>query len=338
MTAIRSGDLRRFTASGCKSTRLILVHGPDEGSARVRLREMLATLLGKDADALGRVELDAETLNKDPARLLDEANAIGLFADARVIVISSASRLRKDVWLPLLEVPPQDATAIFMADDLARSSPLRAAFEKSAHCAALACYAPSAQDIQQMIDTRVRHAGLSITPTARTYLADLLGADLALSEGEIDKLVLYCQDRLAIDVADIDAMITDSSSLAGSEPIDRAFEGKLEEIEHIALRSFREGINPSGLLALALNHAILLRKLVFSRNDGALDSVMRSENIFYKRVDRVRAQATRWDLPMLAKAIDTLAAAQLQTRKAAGLDETITIRAFWAIALASRRR
>ena len=238
----------------------------------------------------------------------------------------------------MLEVPPLDSTVIFQADDLAKTSPLRGALEQSGHAAAIACYPPSRQDLQELIDSQARAAGLSITPVARAYLADLLGSDFALSEMEIDKLILYCRGQIAIDVADIDAMIMDSSDQAGSEPIDRAFEGKLEEIEAVALRSFREGINASGLVALALNHAILLKRLALSKQNGSLDTAMRNERIFFRRQDRIRNQTSRWDLPMLAKAIDTLATAQEQTRRTPALEETVAVRALWSIALASRRR
>lgn len=338
MASLRPGDIKRFVASGCKSVPMVLVYGPDEGSVRTRVREMVATLLGPEADPLSRVDLDAEALNKDPGRLFDEANAIGMFGGRRVIIVAGSGRVQKAIWQALLDEPPRDATVLFQADDLAKTSPLRQAFEKSPNVTAIPCYPPSQQDLVALIDERTREAGLSITPTARVYLAELLGSDLALSENEIDKLILYCRDRLAIDIADIDAMIADSSAQAGSEPIDRAFEGKLEEIEGIALRSFREGINPAGLQVLAMNHAILLKKLVLSRINGNLDSAIRSEGLFFRRIDRVRAQAMRWDLAMLGKAIETLALAQDQSRRIAPLEETITIRALWSIALASRRR
>ncbi|MBO3704751.1 MAG: hypothetical protein J5W83_19860, partial [Candidatus Accumulibacter sp.] len=110
---------------------------------------------------------------------------------------------------------------------------------------------------------------------------------------------------------DIDALITDSSSLAGTDPIDLAFEGKLEEIEHVALRSFREGINPSGLILLAINHAMILKRLVNVAHNS-LDAALRAEGVFFRRIDRVRVQAGRWDAPMLKRAIETLAGAQLQ--------------------------
>lgn len=338
MATLRPGDIQHFVTSGCKSTPLILVHGPDEGAVRSRVRAMVATLLGPDADSMSHLDFEADTLNADPARLLDEANAISMFGGKRVIVVNQAGKLQKGVWQPLLEVPPIDSTIVFQADDLSKSSPIRVAHEQSASAAAMACYPPSRQDLQELIDARAKAAGLSITPVARAYLADLLGVDFALSEMEIEKLVLYCQGRIAIDVADIDAMITDSSDQAGSEPIDRAFDGKLEEIEAVALRSFREGINASGLLALALNHAMLLRRLAISKASGSLDTAIRNERIFFRRQDRVRNQAARWDIPMITKAIDTLAAAQEQTRKTPALEETVTVRALWSIALASRRR
>lgn len=339
MASIRPGDIQRFVAVGCKSASLILIHGSDEGAVRSRVRAMIATLLGPEANSMNLLDFDAEALNADPARLLDEANAIGMFGGKRVIVINRASRLTKGVWQPLLDVPPIDSTIIFQADDLTKSSALRVALEQaSSGFAAIACYTPSRQDLQELIDTRAKAAGLSITPVARAYLADLLGVDFALSEMEIEKLILYCQGQIAIDVPDIDAMIIDSSDQAGSEPIDRAFDGKLEEIEAVALRSFREGINASGLLVLALNHAMLLRRLAISKASGSLDAALRGERIFFRRQDRVRNQAAAWDIPMLIKAIDLLATAQEQTRLTPALEETITVRALWSIALASRRR
>lgn len=337
MSLIRAGDIRKFVASGCRETPLILIFGPDEGAVRIRARDICNVLLGPKADDLARVDFDAESINADPVRLLDEANAIGLFGDKRVIVVANAGRLRREAWLPLLEVPPLAATVLFLAEDLSKSSPLRTAFEKDAKAAAVACYAPSHQDILELIDVRIRAANLSITPTARSYLAELLGSDLALSENEIDKLTLYCQDRLVVDVADIDAMIVDSSGLAGTDPIDLAFEGKIEELEHVALRSFREGINPSGLILLALNHAMLLKKLVYSAQQS-LDSTLRSEGIFFRRLDRVRMQIARWDGKSLDRAIEILAGAQFQSRKTPALEEIIVVRALWSLALASRRR
>lgn len=338
MTVIRPADISRFLEAGCREVPLILLYGPDEGGVRMRSRKVLQTLLGDAPEAMNRIDLDAETLASDPGRLLDEANAIGMFGGRRAIVVSQAGRLSKTAWQGLVDVPPLDSTVIFLADDLAKTAPLRVAMEQGAHAAAIACYAPGRADIQTLIDSATRAAGLSITPVARAYLAESLGSDYALAAEEIEKLVLYCRGALAIDVADIDAMITDTSELSASEPIDRAFEGKLDEIEAVALRSFREGINPSGTLVMALNHAFLLRKLVLARAHGALDDALRKERVFFRRQDRVRQQVSIWEVSGLSRCIETLSTAQDQSRRTAAMEETITIRALWSIALAARRR
>ncbi len=338
MTIIAASEATRFLAEGFRKFPLILVFGPDEGAVRSRSRAMAEKLLGPDADPLSRVVFEAEALASDPARLLDEANAISMFGGKRVILITNAGRLAKAAWQPLLEVPPLDSTVLFQGDDLTKKAPIRTSFETSPIAATLACYSASRTQLQGMIDARSAAAGLSITPAARAYLADLIGADHALAEGELDKLVLYCHGKLAIDVADIDAMIVDSSDQGGYEAIDRAFEGKLEEIEAVALRSFREGINPAGLLVLALNHAMVLRRLAEALRQSSLDQALRAERIHFKREDRIRRQLANWDAALLARAIQVLAGAQEQSRRSAALDETIALRALWSVALAAKRR
>lgn len=338
MALIKAGEASRFLAEGFRRFPLILVFGPDEGAVRTRGRAMAEKLLGPDADPMSRVDLDAESLASDPARLLDEANAMAMFGGKRVIVVSGAGKLNKSAWQPLLDVLPLDSTVLFLADDLTKKAAIRSAFEENPQAAALACYAPSRMDLQALIDERVSQAGLSITPAARAYLSDLLGIDHALAEGEIEKLLLFCHGNLAVDVADIDAMVADTSAQSGFEPIDRAFEGKLEEIEAVALRSFREGINPSGLLVLALGHAMMLRRLSEAQRSGGLDSALRAERIYFKREDRIRRQASSWDPPLLARAIGVLASAQEQARRTPALDETVALRALWSVALAARKR
>lgn len=338
MVALRSSDVAGFIAKAGRGTPLVLIYGPDEGLVRSRARALADAVLGPDGDAMARVEFEAETLQQDAARLTDEANAIAMFGGRRAITVRNAGKLGKSAWQPLFDVPPLDSIVIFQADELAKSAPLRLAAEQSPHAAAIACYPLSTADIQAEIDRRVAGAGRSLGPPARAYLTELLGADHALSVSELDKLLLYTEGRLAIEIADIEAIVTDASAQAGSEPVDRAFEGKLEEIETAALRSFREGIDPAGLIALALNHALLLRRLASARLEGAFDAAIRAERLFFRREDRIRAQAARWDIAMLARAIEALAAAQDQARRLPVIDETIAVRALWAIALGSRRR
>lgn len=338
MATVRPGDVQQFIEGGGRAAPIVLVFGPDEGLVRTRIRSLAQAVLGVEHDQMLLVEFDADELNSDPSRLLDEANAISMFGGKRAIIIRHAGKLSKATWQPVLEVPPLDSIILLQAEDLAKTSPLRVAVEASHSFYAITCYPPSASDLQGIIEEKCRRAGLSITPVARAALIELLGADFALSESEIDKLILYCHGQISVDTGDIDACIVDSSEAGNTSAIDCAFEGRIEDIDGEATKSFRDGINPSGLLALALNHAILLKRLAEAYRAGGLDAAMRAERIFFRRQDRVKAQAQRWALPMLTRVIDTLASAQETSRRHAVIEEAIIVRTLWSVAMASRRR
>lgn len=338
MAVIRSAEIDRFIARAGDGPRIVLLFGPDEGAVRLKGRDFAKAFLGAGADPMSRIEFEAEVLNSDPARLADEAYAVSMFGDKRAILVRQAGKLSKSIWQALFDNPAPEAAVILMADELTKSSPLRVAAESNAQVAAIACYLPSIGDIGLAIDARCKAAKLSINPAARAALSELLGADQALSESEIDKLILYCQGKSGIDIEDIEQIVADSSAGTGAEPLDLAFEGQLPAIETVAARSFRDGLSPAGLISLGLNHVQMLRRLVNARLDGNFDLAVKQERLHFKREARIRRQAENWSIPALARALDTLSQAQIQGRMAASLEETIAIRALWAVSLAARRR
>lgn len=315
-----------------------MLFGPDEGAVRLRGRDFANAFLGADADPMSRVEFEAEALNSDPARLADEANAVSMFGDKRAILIRQAAKLSKSIWQTLFDNPAPEAAVILMADELTKGAPLRVAAESNPQIAVIACYLPSIAEIETAIGARCKAAGLTISPAARTALSELLGANQALSESEIEKLILFCQGKTGIDIDDIEQVVADSSAGTGSEPLDLAFEGQLQAIETVASRSFREGISPAGLISMGLSHVQMLRRLVNARLDGNFDLAVKQERLHFKREARIRRQAENWSVAALARALDTLSQAQSQGRTTASLEETIAIRALWAVSLAARRR
>lgn len=338
MAVIRSAEIDRFIAKAGHGQRIILLFGPDEGAVRLRGRDFANVFLGADADPMSRIEFEAESLNGDPARLADEAYAVSMFGDRRAILVRQAGKLSKSIWQALFDNPAPESAIILMADELAKTSPIRAAAESNPQVAAIACYLPSVGEISSTIEERCNAAGLPISPAAKTAFSELLGADQALSEAEIDKLILYCQGRPRIDLEDIEAVVSDSSAGTGSEPLDLAFEGQLSAIEMAAMRSFRDGLAPAGLISMGLNHVHMLRRLVGARQDGQFDWAVKQERLHFKREARIRRQAENWSITGLVRALDTLSQAQNQGRITASLEEIVAIRALWAVSLAARRR
>lgn len=336
MVAIRASDLGRFAARDGHTKRLVLIYGPDEGGVRMRADQIVESYKKLANGSLEKLAFDAETLNADPGKLMDEAQAFSMFSSSRIIVVTNSGKLAKSIWQNALATVDLQTPVILLADELAKTSPLRQAFEESAHAGALACYPPSRAEIQSVIEARVSAVGLTITAAAASALTDLVGTDMALTERELDKLLLYCHGQVAVEVDDVAVMLIDTSELGPSEAIDRAFEGKLEQVESATLRCFAEGLAPSGLIALALGHAGMLRRLAMAGSN--LEAAFRAERIFFKRQDRIRSQIKLWTLDHLSRAIETLAQAQAQMRKTPAIEDTITVRALWSIALASRRR
>lgn len=338
MAIIRPAEIDRFIARAGHGPKIILLFGPDEGAVRLKGRDFATAFLGSDTDPMSRVEFEAEALNNDPARLADEAHAVSMFGDKRAILIRQAGRLSKPIWQALFDNPAPEAAVILMADELAKSSPLRVAAESNVQVAAIACYLPSVAEIDTAIATRCSAAGMTVSPEARAALAELLGADQALSESEVDKLILYCQGKSRIDIEDIEQVVADSSAGAGSEPLDLAFEGQLPAIETAAARCFRDGLSPAGLISMSLGHVLVLRRLVQARQEGNFDLAVKQERLHFKREARVRRQAQNWSIAALARALDTLSQAQNHGRMTASLEDTIAVRALWAVSLAARRR
>lgn len=337
MAVIRPGDVDRLIACGGGDYRIMLIHGPDEGLARLRARGLADAVLGAEADPLGRIDLDAETLNADPARLADETQAISMFGDRRVILVRQAGKLGKGIWQALLQGGAPASPVILHADELTKSHALRIACESNPAVAVIACYPLDLRDLEHAAQARLRLAGLSIDAEASAYLADLLGADQSLSLQEVDKLALFCHGQGRVEIADIDAILADASASSASEPVDTAFEGDLPGIEPAMRRCLRDGVSASGILTLALAHVQTIHRLVRARSDNVLEQAIKQERLFYKREARVRRQAQSWSMQGLGRALETLSVAQAQARASATLEETIVTRALWAVALAARR-
>lgn len=336
MVAIRPSEFGRFTTRDCLSKRLILIFGPDEGGVRMRADQIMAAFAAQARGSIERTDLDADTINADPGKLMDEALSFSMFSSSRLILVENAGKLSKAVWTHALATPDLQAPILFLADELSKSSPIRTAFEASSNAAALACYPPSRAEVQAFVEDRIKSAGLSMTAAAAAAFTDLVGSDFALTERELDKLLLYCHGKVAVEVDDVATMLVDTSEIGPSEAIDRAFEGKLEEVETAAHRCFAEGMAASGLIALAMAHAGLLRRLALAGSN--LDAAVKAERLFFKRQDRIRQQVRSWPIDHLARAVETLAQAQAQMRRIPALEDTIAVRALWSIALASRRR
>jgi DNA polymerase III subunit delta len=336
MVAIPAREAESLVRSGFAKFPVILFYGPDEGLVSERAEAVARATVGGDASNILR--MDGDEASSNPERLAEEAHAISMFGGARAIRIRAGGKGLVEALKPLLSTPPMDARVIVEAGDLKGNAPLRALIEKAANAAAAPCYAEEGRDISRLIDEMLQPAGLAIAPDARAALTASLGLDRRRSRMEIEKLMLYCAGAQRIELADVEAVVTDAAVVSTDALIDAVFAGRTDAIETEARRLFQDGMEPGVLLGFALRHAFQLQQGLREMEGGASPAeAAKKLRIHFRRERGFAEQLGRWREARLVRAVQIIGDATLAVRRTAALGEATAIRAFWSLALAVQR-
>src|SRR5262249_4432141 len=153
----------------------------------------------------------------------------------------------------------------------------RALFEKSPTAAAVACYADESHDLERLIRETLASHKLAITSDARELLLERLGADRALSRGEVEKLALYAAGKTEIDVADVDAIVGDASELAIDRILNAAGSGDATRAAAELARALASGESAQMIILAALRHLQRLHRIRVDLDAGrSLDDALRA--------------------------------------------------------------
>src|SRR5690606_37532764 len=135
---------------------VVLVYGPDLGLVRGRVDALLRGAGGDASDPFSAVTIEGDVLASDPARLADEARAIGLFGGKRLVHVRAGGRSFADALAALLADPPQEALVVIEAGDLKKGAPLRKLVEASPAAAALPSYQDDERSVTRLVETTLR--------------------------------------------------------------------------------------------------------------------------------------------------------------------------------------
>ncbi len=336
MVAIKNHEADRFIASRAPHIFLYLVHGTDAGLISERARLLLKNWAAEDMQL---IRMSGDDIASDPLLLLDEANSIGLFGGKRAIFISAGSRPFVSALESLVAAPPSDCLVVIEAGSLKKDHALRKLTERLREAAAIECYPDSARDLERLIDTEVRSAGLTIAPGARDALIQMLGGDRLTTRSELDKLILYAHGQGKITREDVDLMVADASSLALDDAVNGAFAGSFTAVEETAQRYFATGGDGSVLLGAAIRHALILHRMCLEAERGAnAENLPMKYGRFGPGAKLMITQVKRWTSGRVERAIATLADGVQKTRRSPALSDAAAVRALWAVALAAGAR
>jgi DNA polymerase-3 subunit delta len=105
------------------------------------------------------------------------------------------------------------------------------------------------RDLKAWIQQRVKEEGGDINPQAVNVLAELIGGDLWAMNGEIQKLLLYSQER-PISEGDVRQLVSHVQEANIFTLVDAVAEGRTELAQRILHRLYDEGVAPTYIMVM----------------------------------------------------------------------------------------
>jgi DNA polymerase III subunit delta len=325
MAAFKTTELASVLKSGAAKIDAWLVHGTDPGQVAELCRTIAARLVEASNPPGEVLRLTDQDLSATPGRLASEARSFAMFGGRTVIAVKQGPQLTPALFEELL-AEPLAAFIVIEAGNLKRDAKLRTLFEKARNAAAIACYGADARSLAQLIREEVAAAGLSIAPDAAARLAQLLGADWAVSRGEVAKLALYAAGEPEITLAHVEAVVGDASAHALEAVTEATLGGNAA-----AALAHLEGLVASGtpaqvFLTLFGGHLRTLHALLSAIDRGesfdAAAGKLRPPPHFRQK-DALKAQTARWRLGEVAAAIEFAQETLRQTRLKPALEDAL---------------
>lgn len=291
----------------------VLIYGPDRGLVSARADALTGTVADDPADPFSVTVLDADSVAGDPARLADEANALGLGGGRRVVRVRAAGDALSSALEDLLAGDGCASLVVVEAGDLGKRSSLRRLFEASAVAGALPCYVDAGGSLAAVIKEALAAHELTASRDAMVYLTGNLGADHLQTLAELEKLALYMGGPGTVELADAMAAVVDSSALSLDDVIFAAAGGDRAGLDRTLTRAYAGGTHPVGVLRACSRH---LQRLHLAAGMIAKGSTPKRAMaslrppVFFKLTDAFAKQLRLWSPARLADAMVLISEAE----------------------------
>lgn len=281
--------------------RFYLLLGPDEAQSRALASRLLAAIGAQ------KFVLPSADLKSNPALLSDEAAALSLFGEKRLVWIEPAGNEIVEAVEALLGAQNIESPAVAIAGTLPKASPLLKLAESSPRALAYTAYVPEGEDAARVVIDLGRRVGLKISSPIASRLAENCSNDQAIVAMELEKLALFVgaspHSPKELEHEALDAIGAESSEGDFLRLADLALLGEIGEVAQLVSR-----LSPAGSEAIPAVRS-LQRRLLFLAPARArvergerLDGVMASfgKALFWKDKAKVEAMLKRWSAQEIA--------------------------------------
>ncbi len=339
MVAVKAHQANQFLKSPDPSLHAFLFFGTDTGLVGERAAMLARKCADSDNPPSEILRFDDADLEEDNSRLAVELQTMPMFGGRKIIRATTGRRINALLLKPLITEGQIAGILIVEAGNLKPDDSLRALFEKLPTTAAIGCYPDDAQDLSGVVNEILSAARMTISPVAQQLLVAKLGADRALSRGEIEKLVLYSQGKSAIDEDDVEAIVGDASELTIDRVALAAASGDSARSINEFARAVASGENPQLVIVALHRHFQRLHRVRAGMDAGrSLDDGLRTIRppLNFKQKDAFAAQCRMWSTERLSRAISGIAAGAKAARTAGALETSIAERLLLSVARLAR--
>lgn len=336
MVAVKAHQAEAFLKPPGPQVPAILFYGTDAGLVSERAARLAKLMAERDAGEI--IRLDDVDLEAAPDRLAVEVQTLPMFGGSKVVRAIAGRRINA-ATLKSLVGEALAATLIVEAGNLRPTDTLRALFEKSPQAAAVACFPDEAHDLETVIRETLKAHGLTIAPEARELLLARVGADRALSRGEVEKLALYAAGQSQIEAADVEAIVGDASEMAIDRVLTATASGNAARAVAELARAVAAGESPQGIIAATQRYFQRLHRIRTEIDTGrSFEDAIRQIRppIHFKQKGALGQQCRTWSTPALTQALGDIARAAKSARLSAAMEEVITERLLMRLATAGR--
>jgi len=285
--------------------RFYLFLGQDEAQSRefgARLQEGLAA---------AKFVVSMAAVKASPSLLVDEAAALSLFGERRLIWVEPAGNDLVEGVEALLAAEAVESPVVAIAGALPKSSPLLKLAETSPASLAFTSYMPDGDEAARIVASLGRRVGLEVDLAVAARIAQACGNDQAIAMRELEKFALYAGaspnlpkelGREAVDAIGADSSEGDLQRLA-----DLALLGDIGELADGFERLPKSAADPIRAIRFLQRRILMLAPARARVERGErVDAVMTSlgKRLFWKEKDLVKRVLARWTSEGLATAAE----------------------------------
>jgi DNA polymerase-3 subunit delta len=215
---------------------------------------------------------------------------------------------------------------ILEAPGLPSRSKLRAVLEKATAAMVIACYPLDGAALASEIRAVLQASEVTADADALRWMESRLGADLAVTRGELEKLALYAGRGGRVDLAAAQRCVGDLAGLSLDDAVFAATAGDIEATDRSLEAALVEGATPVAVVRAALLHVQRLHRCRIAISEGAsLADAARGARppVFYRREAVFQRALAAWSETALAAASGRLFEADRACKRTGAPAETI---------------